>query len=136
KGNWSAVAKSCQKATALEEEIDALLSQLGEKARDNYNTTQRLSKDAAGRLSEKDAKNIGGLLSESWSRIDAGDSIKALKNSDDAMKILSSMDEAGNYDLILWGSMVMVLAVAAVYYFKGLGGTKKSRVFRRLEKAV
>ncbi|MDD5336956.1 MAG: hypothetical protein PHS02_00545 [Candidatus ainarchaeum sp.] len=136
KGNWSAAKKDCQRISVAQEQVAGLIEQLDKKAEDNYDAAKALGESNRGQLSEKNAKSVDGLLSKTEDSIYNGERVMALKNADAAMKELSSASEAGNYDIVLWGAMVLVLATAVVYYFKGKPREKAHKTYRKLEKAV
>lgn len=135
KGNVSAITGLYEDAVGIKINLNATLNYLEGSANGNAEQTKNAIALASGKLSEKDAKRIGSLASSADGYLAGKEWVKALKTDDEILKILAPLETKQDYGIILWLSVVFVLGVVALYYFKGRK-VEPRKILRKLEKVV
>ncbi len=137
RGNGSAMAELAVKVSAVQENASGTLDYLEGLAARNAEGAKAMVSSSAGRLGEKEYKKAAELAASLDGYAEDGARVKSLKASDEMMKIVSAAGSGVNYDAILMLSVIFVIGVVGLYYYKGRGGGKaQQKILRKLEKAA
>lgn len=130
--------KTHDKVANYKEGIQSTLNYLENMARKNFIQLKESAAMVSGKLPEKDSKKVSVLLNASETHLENEEWIKALKTNDELSKIISSVEGNTDYTLVLWLSIIFVIGVIAIYYFKGKKNAwpPPPKILRKLEKAI